>query len=79
MAGCQKGVPYEYIHQADMDTKELSKKSRHRQTICMVNKERETEGRDKYERVYTTFQSTSSCNIQVVNIMKQCSYYNVMK
>ena len=48
MAGCQKGVPYEYIHQADMDTKELSKKSRHRQTICMVNKERETEGRDKY-------------------------------
>ena len=45
----------------------------------MVDKEKESEGGYKYERVHTTLRSKSSSNIQTVNMMNQCSYYNIMK
>ena len=45
----------------------------------MVDKEKEPEGGEKYERVHTTFHSTPPCNIQVVKMMNQYSYYYNVK
>ena len=74
-----KGVPSKYIHKDGTDIKAHSKAESYLKPIVMVKKEKEFEVGHKYEHVHTTFQSTSSCNIQVVNMMNQCSYYNTMK
>ena len=68
-----KGVNVKYTSKDGIDVKALSKAERYLQPIVMMKKEKKPERLEEYECVNTTFQSTSSCNIQMANIMNQCS------
>ena len=69
-----KGVPEKCMNKYDMVTKTCSNPARDLQHVVMVEKEKESEGVDKYEYVEKTLHSISSCNIQAVKRTNQCSY-----
>ena len=55
-----------------IDTKARSKAARFREPIKMVKYVHALGGLAAYERVHTSFQSTSSCNISTVNALNEC-------
>ena len=63
------GVPGHYLHKKKTDTKARSKAARFHEPITMVKYTPAVEGKEEYERVHTSFQSTSSCNISSVNAL----------
>ena len=53
------GVPNHYLHKKKTDTKARSKAARFHEPIYMVKLVPAADGKEEYERVHTSFQSTS--------------------
>ena len=64
-----KDVKGEFLHKKKTDTSTRTKVARFLNPIVAVKTT------DKYQRVHTSFQSTSSCNITTVNALQRCKLY----
>ena len=75
-----KGVPVQYTHKKVTYPGNLfSKCSRFNEPIIMVHKKKDPENNSIYDKVHVSLQSTSSCNIQSVNMISKCSVFDQAK
>eukprot|EP00957_Ditylum_brightwellii_P203986 15337084-Ditylum_brightwellii.AAC.1 len=65
-----RGVPPQYFHKkpTDPDNSTANCACYTKPTVVATNKE-DKETKKKYQKVHVSFQSTSSCNIQAVNML----------
>ena len=63
------GIPEKYLSKKKTDTKERSKVARFNRPIVLVNESA------THQRVHVSFQSTSSCNLSLVNLLPKANLY----
>ena len=74
-----KGVTSQYMHKKITEPMNLAAKcSKFNEPIIMAHKEK-TETKSTNNKVHVSFQSTSSCNIQSVNILSKCFMFEQAK
>ncbi len=68
-------VPAQYLHKKKTGTCFGSKAARFQEPVVLVKQIEEDGEKMAFERVHTSFQSTSSCNISMVNAINNCSMF----
>jgi hypothetical protein len=68
-------VPSHYLHKKKTGTDKRSKAARFHEPVVLAKQVEEDGEKKAFERVHTSFQSTSSCNISMVNAINNCSMF----
>lgn len=68
-----KEITDTYLHKKKTDSSPRPKAARYFNPIVAVKNVAAVDGKKGYQRVHTSFQSTSSCNISTVNALSSCN------
>jgi hypothetical protein len=68
-------VPSHHLHKKKTGTDYRSKAARFHEPVVLVKQVEAVGEKKAFERVHTSFQSTSSCNISMVNAINNCSMF----